>query len=375
MSYLRTIERAMWAAAKKHLPPRAIVGKALANAIVDRSVLYTTERELLAERPRGRVEEDLAARALFFTIADAAKVRVPLAELMNSDKLHGGSTLRVADIGAGAGAMTLGLLSLSRPADALEVVAVDRDRGALQLLSAAVAELPADWTQGVTVTTECADARGWKPETAGFDLILAGTLLNEMTGDAAYRMVSGWLDWLNEDGAIIITEPALRETARALHELRDRILTAERAHVFAPCTRTIAPCPMLADDKDWCHEDRHVDLPERISQLVTSTGLRTQGLKFSYLVLRKQPGGVVDDVDGERRALRVVSRPRKLKGRKQCFVCGEHGRTVFRLMKRNRSDANRVFESARRGDVLVAAPRKDALADDTVDVLRPAAID
>ncbi len=374
MTYLHTIEHALWAAAKRHLPARAITGKNLANAICERSVLYTRERDLLAERPSGRVDADLAARALFFTIADAAKIRVPIAELINRGVFPAATRLRVADMGAGAGAMSLGLLSLRPPGQSIELTAVDRDAGALAILRSAIAELPPAWRDGLEVTSDCADVRKWRTGGGGFDLIIAGTLLNEMTSDAAFDMVSGWMDWLSDDGAVVIIEPALRDTSRALHELRDRIIEAERGHVFAPCTRRIAPCPMLADDKDWCHEDRHVDLPERISQLVRTTGLRTQGLKFSYLVLRKQPGGVADD-DGERAVLRLVSRPRKLKGRLECFVCGQHGRTRLRLLKRNRSDLNRDLEAARRGDVLIAAPTDDVAADAQVDVLSPSAVD
>ena len=49
------------------------------KAIVDRSKRYTSERERLAapaDRPA-----DLAARAAFFTIADAMKIAIPLGEL------------------------------------------------------------------------------------------------------------------------------------------------------------------------------------------------------------------------------------------------------------------------------------------------------
>ena len=51
--------------------------------------------------------------------------------------------------------------------------------------------------------------------------------------------------------------------------------------MFAPCTRTLAPCPMLANPDDWCHEDREVALPPRTAELARLTHLRDSGLKFS----------------------------------------------------------------------------------------------
>lgn len=372
MSYLSIIENALWAAAKQQLPAGVLAHKRLGHAIVERSRLYTSERELLDEPPPAGGTADVAARALFFSIADAAKIRIPITELVNRGVFPAARPLRVLDLGAGAGAMSLGLASIRADDCAVELTAVDRDEAALRLLRGAVAELPDTWRAGFDVRVVAADVRRWTPPEPGFDLIMAGSVLNELTRDAAFDAVSAWLSWLREDGAVIIVEPALRETARALQALRDHILEADRGHVFAPCTRRAAPCPGLADERDWCHEDRPVQLPERTQQLVNATGLRSYGLKFSYLVLRREPAALVDPA-GERAALRVVSRPRKLKGRRECFVCGEHGRTALRLLKRNRSAANRAVESARRGDVVVAVPRADVLADDAVDIVCPSA--
>jgi ribosomal protein RSM22 (predicted rRNA methylase) len=154
---------------------------------------------------------------------------------------------------------------------------------------------------------------------------------------------------------VIIVEPALRETARALHELRDDILRAGAGHVFAPCTRTGAPCPMLAHADDWCHEDRALALPPRTAELARVTHLRDSGMKFSYLVLRHSPLPLVDTTH----AWRVVSAPFAPKGKLELFGCSDTGRVPLRLLKRNRSEANRAFERARRGDVVVLSPAAD----------------
>jgi ribosomal protein RSM22 (predicted rRNA methylase) len=193
--------------------------------------------------------------------------------------------------------------------------------------------------------------------------VLVGTVLNELSVDARLALTERALAALAPDGAVIVIEPALRDTSRNLHELRDAILTKQAAHVFAPCTRRGAPCPALADPGDWCHEDRVIELPPRTAELARLTGLRDGGMKFAYLVLRKHDAPLVSAPS----AWRVVSAPRPAKGKLELFGCSDAGRVPLRLLKRNRSDANRSFERARRGDVLVASA---AVGDDRVELER-----
>src|SRR5439155_6639972 len=72
-----------------------------------------------------------------------------------------------------------------------------------------------------------------------FDLIVAAHLLNELAArltvaERAER-VAAWCDELMAPaGACVIVEPALRDTSRALLEIRDR-LVARGLFVAAPC--------------------------------------------------------------------------------------------------------------------------------------------
>lgn len=295
---------------------------------------------------------------MFFTIADAMKVSIPVVELANRDALPAARPLRVIDLGAGCGAMSLGLIeslvSLGTPI-ALSITAIDRDPGALGIAAAAVRELATVRGIEVTFTPRTEDAISAK--LAGADLVVMGTLLNELAAPARQALVERALEAIGEDGAVIIIEPALRETARALHEVRDAILTRGGGHVFAPCTRAVAPCPSLAHENDWCHEDRTIKLPPRTRELSRLTHLRDDGMKFSYLVLRRRPLSVVDGPG----AWRIVSPPRSPKGKHEITGCSDPGWVPLRLMRRHRTDANRSFERADRGDVVVisAAPGED----------------
>jgi len=331
-----SIEDALWAAAAEVLGDPPLAPRRLREAIIERSRLYTSERELLAQP--SDPDADLAARALFFTVADAPKAMVPIAELALRSDVH--RPLSVLDLGAGCGAMLWGLMA-SRGASGLSVTAVDRDDGALAILAAAATRLR------LSVTTHTADAHQYRP-TQKFDLIFVGSMLNELQG--ADALVARLIAALATGGALIIVEPALRETARALHRLRDLVIERELASVYAPCVRAKAPCPALADERDWCHEDRPTELPPRARRLGDETSLRRYGLKFSYLVLRTDGLRLVDtDVP----AARVVSRVRKLKGKWEGFVCSDVGRERVTLLKRALGADNRVFTELERGDVVI----------------------
>lgn len=364
------VESALWSATRQVLPPALCAGATLRQAVIDRSRRYTSGRTWEAVDARdaqdapiapsatvpltGREHDtDLAAHALFFAPADAAKIMIPLGELHGRDLLPHGP-LRILDVGAGPGAMTLGALDFLHRAGhraRISVHAVDRDREALRIYRQAVTELGTRQGLDIEVTTEHVDLARPRAHIEPVDLILIGSVLNELEAAQSRALVVEHLGLLAPHGSLIIIEPALRETTRALHELRDFVLTQAGAHVFAPCVRQSAPCPALTDERDWCHEDRPVRLPERTAKLAATTGLRSHGLKFSYLVLRRDDDRLVEEAD---RAGRVVSQPRKSKGKRECYVCSEEGRSLVRILKRNRSGANRDFERVRRGDVVIA---------------------
>jgi hypothetical protein len=346
----------VYAAARDVLGDDPLQPAALNAAVVDRSKRYTSNRERLA-KPADRTA-DLAARAAFFTIADAMKIAIPLGELASRGALPARRPLRIVDVGAGCGAMSLGIVAtLATDATgeaAFEMTLVDRDVDALRIAAAALRDLATRRGIVVGVTTRSADAETTSLPPA--DLVVMGTVLNELEMPARLAIVDHALAATAADGAVILIEPALRETSRELHELRDAIIGAGKANIFAPCTRRLAPCPMLESPDDWCHEDRLVELPPRTAEVARVTHLRDSGMKFSYLVLRHDAAPLVDAPG----AWRVVSSPFSAKGKHEVFGCSDAGRVPLRLLKRNRSEANRAFERAKRGDVVVTeAPVND----------------
>lgn len=344
------LEQVVYQAARDVVGDAPLASPALTRSIIDRSKRYTSDRDRLASPPDRRA--DLAARATFFTIADAMKVAIPIAELAGRGALPARRPMRIVDIGAGCGAMSLGLvahLAFDAPGDAaFDIVAIDQDVDALRIAGAALRGLAAHRDIELSVTTRAADVATTSLPPA--DIALLGTVLNELPAPERLALVQRALDAIGPDGSVIVIEPALRETTRNLHELRDAVLSSGAAHVFAPCTRRGAPCPAIADADDWCHEDRPLALPPRTAELARLTHLRDGGMKFSYLVLRHADAPLVEQGGA---AWRMVSAPRPAKGKLEIYGCSDAGRVPLRLLKRNRADGNRGVEDARRGDVIV----------------------
>ncbi|HEY3354756.1 MAG TPA: hypothetical protein VGQ83_15995, partial [Polyangia bacterium] len=126
------LEEALWRAAEARLGAGRLRARTLAPAIAAVSRRYTTEREGLGAGGGGA--DQLAARLLFFGPSDAPKVQVPLGELAAAGALPAARPLRVLDVGAGTGAMSLGLLAYLRGAGIVAEVALtalDGDGAAL----------------------------------------------------------------------------------------------------------------------------------------------------------------------------------------------------------------------------------------------------
>ena len=146
----------------------------------------------------------------------------------------------------------------------------------------------------------------------------------------------------------MIVEPALRETSRALHQVRDRILQEKRCTVYSPCLHENC-CPALVNPYDWCHEERAWEPPVSIQEIDDEVGFIKDALKFSYLLLRKDGKTIV-----ERRldVYRVVSELRNLKGEKRAWLCNEQGRQEIGRQDRLVSSQNAAFDAWHRGAIV-----------------------
>jgi len=365
-------------ARERHWPTSREVAR-LAASVVALSAAYND-----ASRARAAFREAGAARLGFSFPRDVPKGAAAVRELVATGALAGAPVLRVLDIGAGLGATTWGVvraLAASGASTAVEATWIDGDARALEVASA-LAQARARRRAGEDAggsgnvalrATTMARALGPLDDLPRFDLVLVGQVLSELDvgvpeavrASSHAALLGTWLERRVEpDGSLVVIEPALRDRSRHLHRVRDA-LVASGATVFAPCLHA-APCPALARETDWCHEDVPVDLPAWLVPVARAAGLRREGLTFSYVVLRKDGrrlGGAVPLAPTATR-LRVVSSAMASKGKLEAFLCGEFesagarvvGRVRTARLDRDAVPANAAWDHLARGDVLRLDP-------------------
>ncbi len=352
-------------------------GGALSDAVSELSRAYTRERAELAERSRG--QSVLGARLSFFLPRDLVKVFGPLDELRPELLAPQRKTLRVLDVGAGLGATSLGLARYLRlhgsSLERLEVTALEHDRRALSVFEHLCRELPplADEFVPISLTPRAEDVNDASLG-RDFDLVLFGFVLNELFWERPReerlerraRLLQDAAEKLRPEGAVIVLEPALKDSTRELMRVRD-LLTARGAapFVWAPCTRT-GPCPMLAAERDWCHQELPYALLPRLAQVARAAGLRFEGLSYASLVLRNTPRMFAARPElGEHALYRIVSERLESKGKLEAYGCGEGGHVRLSLLERDHSADNRAFSALARGHLLRIAepPARDPSPD------------
>lgn len=332
-------------------------GLALAPAKLAAAVRALSDAYNAGAFAKSRTREALAARLLFSFPRDVPKMSCAAREVtFPTDRV-----LRVLDVGAGLGASTWGLVRLlaSRGASGVvDVTMIDDDAAALALAKRIVDAKKMEGAIDLRLTTIAERARSDRKWPARFDVVLVGQALGEIdaSDDAEAGLLRGLVtSALAPDGALVVVEPALRDRTRRLHRVRDA-LAKSGVTIFAPCLHA-APCPMLHDESDWCHEDVAIDLPHDVAKIARAAGLRWQGLTFSYLVLRRDERTLRARVPSGSK--RVVALPLVTKGKRELFLCADG--EMRRVTRLDRDGEKRdAWSSAARGDVLAFAPPLEA---------------
>jgi ribosomal protein RSM22 (predicted rRNA methylase) len=350
------------------LPDRSFRGEALARAVVNLSRLFTTSR--LSLLPRYLDDPAHAAAYLsYFLPVNLSKIQVLLDELPN-DSSHEtpDRPMAVLDLGCGPGTGSLALLDWlwhrsPKRTKSLTVLAADASPISLQDAK----RLWRAYCQEVGIPEQglrCVEGNLEHPlkgdlgkqivRTGPYDLIILANCLNELFSTAdnpsAERsaVVGQLLPFLSTHGTIMIVEPALRQTARALHQMRDHLLKQGLCTVYSPCLHEAA-CPALDHPDDWCHEERPWQTPPAIAALDREVGFIKDALKFSYLLLRTDGRTIVTR---SLQTFRVVSELRELKGEKRAWLCNETGRPEVGRLDRKASPYNAAFDSWHRGAIV-----------------------
>jgi SAM-dependent methyltransferase len=340
--------------------------EALADEVARLSVLFTHPHER-ARLPRGYLDDRItrAAYAAYFAPANAEKTARVLRELAWVDPgLLRRPSLRIIDLGCGTGAAGLGMAAALEAAGASPRVTYE----GLDVSSSALAH--ARWFLGEAVPAwslqvsggDLGQPAGTAPgrAKAGADLVLLADALNEAalpqpdpaaTGADVVRRA---LALAAPGGYLVVIEPALRSLTRLLHAVRDRLLAADPGiRVVAPCLHW-RPCPALAREDAWCHEERTWNRPGIVADIDRRIRHDKRWLKYAYLVLTRS-GRTLGEASAERAAgagtWRAVTNRHDVKGKTRIAGCGEPGWRDIECLSRHENDATRAFFELERGDV------------------------
>jgi ribosomal protein RSM22 (predicted rRNA methylase) len=352
----------------KTSPDRGIRGEALAQAVMKLSRLFTTARPLLT--PRYLDDPVHAAGYLsYFLPVNLSKIQGLLNELTGDNSQETlDRPMAVLDLGCGPGTGSLALLDWlwhrsPERAKSLSVLAADISDTSLRdterLWKAYCQEVGISGAnlrcvEGNLEHLLKGDLGKQIVRTGPYDLIILANCLNELFSTTANppaeraAVVGQLLPFLSTHGTIMIVEPALRQTARALHQMRDHLLKQGLCTVFSPCLHERA-CPALEHPDDWCHEERPWQTPPAIAALDREVGFIKDALKFSYLLLRTDGRTIVTRSP---QTFRVVSELRELKGEKRAWLCNETGRPEVGRLDRKASAHNAALDSWHRGAIV-----------------------
>jgi ribosomal protein RSM22 (predicted rRNA methylase) len=279
-------------------------------------------------------------------------------------------TLRVLDLGCGPGTLLAGLLDYCLQHDdntdfRLDLTGIDRDPGNC---SAARALIEAFFTKAPDVHSArflTGDMRNLSKLTSaspqkGFDLIMAGNLVNELHGDALADFARRTTALLNPTGIMIILDPGTRKSFKNLLLLREELLIRNNMHLAAPCLQADT-CPLQHCEEAWCHEKLFWTPPRLVSLIDQRTGFtKHKGVKFSYLAVTPQPQSPAAEQDED--LWRVTSYVIRNKGQERLYVCNGRERRLLRRLTRISGEASTDFSNAKRGDIVTikaAEPRND----------------
>jgi ribosomal protein RSM22 (predicted rRNA methylase) len=353
---------------EKTSPERGLHGSHLARAVMSLSRLFTTARATL---PPHYLDDPAHASAYlsYFLPVNLSKAQVLLDELpWDRDVGASDRPMAVLDLGSGPGTGALALLDWlwhrsPDQAKSLSVLAADTSSAPLQDAK----KLWEAYCREVGIATSglrCVEGNLEHPlkgdlgkqivRGGPYDLIIIANCLNELFSVSidphAKRaaVVAQLLPFLAPHGTVMIIEPALRQTARALHQMRNHLLKDGLCTVYSPCLHEGA-CPALDHPDDWCHEERPWQTPPMVAALDRDVGFIKDALKFSYLLLRTDGRTIAAR---SQQTFRVVSELRELKGEKRAWLCNETGRPEVGRLDRKASPQNAAFDNWHRGAIV-----------------------
>ena len=108
-------------------------------------------------------------------------------------------------------------------------------------------------------------------------------------GEKIAALLESLADYLDDGGLMLLMEPALLATSRALIAARD-VLIERGLKVVAPCMQAAAsaiPCPALENPNATCHAQFDWEMPQIVADLARLAGLNRADVKMTYFIFER----------------------------------------------------------------------------------------
>ena len=287
----------------------------------------------------------LLAYGLFFFPQNFARMHLVLREALAAAQLPKDRPLRVLDLGAGMGAAgfsALRQLSLSG-CGPLDFQALDKSEASLPILGKIFHDLQSKLWPQARLTVHHGDLLQSTELPGPWDLVLVSYALNEVCMNRDEEEVRHWIRAMTanlaEGGLFLICEPVVKASSERLEKIRDWIAAEKIARILAPCQHS-RPCPMLFEERSWCHDVRSWRPPESMMVLNRRLFHAIEVLKFSFLALARSTP-IVDN--GESNSARLVAPVMERKGLFEMKACAADGQIhVYEVLTRNLSREEKV---------------------------------
>lgn len=321
------------------------------------SMGLTRDRKNFIEEPYLNDSELRQAYLLYYTTTNMLKIIPPLRELSFSGFFDTSKPIRILDLGSGTGAAIWGLIQYLECERALpievSITAVDSVAKNLSTIRDFHNRLSKRCTfvkSSLEVQLDNLEHTKLHRSEERYDLIIMMNTLNELSPEPEQSLNDLFKQLLEDDGVLMLIEPASRPQSRRLLSFRDESVKAGFT-VYAPCTRQ-ANCPALDREGNWCHTEYDWERPEFIKLIDEFAETLRLSLKSTYITINKNGKTLSGCLEAKNTNSRVVSERFDEKGRTRAILCSEKGRGEYTLNKRDKSDSNKAFTKIERYDLL-----------------------
>ena len=303
----------------------------------------------------------LAAYLTFIFPQSLYKIYALLSELIpETPEPNPRESYHILDIGTGLGASALGAYELLRerfPDKPLNVDLVDINRHALSFLSELIQEQSHFHSVKWNIVQSDIE-RFVLHAKKKWDCIILSLILSELRPRLTMvALIRKLLSLLNENGFLIIIEPASNEASHNLIALRNKLINYD-IFITAPCLNKLI-CPLTEMQNLWCYRELRWQPPELMTFLNRKLYREITTLKFSYLILSNTRGFPASAGESASRLnlFRALSFPSHEKSKWVLKACDSNCTLrTLELRKKDITDDNRHFKKTCRGDLLHNIP-------------------